>query len=174
MKGLLKGLRYISQIFVEEKEEEIQIGLPTDVKHVAHIGSDGPSSTQPTWMNEFSSAPSNDAPSPVQGINAHEETSESPTRRNSSTKKHSRRRPSSEGVSADSPARDPNAKPRRHKNSNGESPARESSNQKNETTSSRVPKHRKKSKEGPDKLPRPKDNAAITLDAVEERDERGL
>ncbi|KAD5803607.1 hypothetical protein R6Q59_024153 [Mikania micrantha] len=55
MKGLLKGLRYISEIFEadNEKEPEIQIGAPTDVKHVAHIGCDGPSSNAPTWMNEF-------------------------------------------------------------------------------------------------------------------------
>ncbi|KGN56841.1 CRIB domain-containing protein RIC5 [Cucumis sativus] len=59
VKGLLKGLRYISQIF-DEKEPEMQIGLPTDVKHVAHIGWDGPSGNQnntPTWMNEFKSSP---------------------------------------------------------------------------------------------------------------------
>ncbi|KAE8685345.1 Ypt/Rab-GAP domain of gyp1p superfamily protein isoform 1 [Hibiscus syriacus] len=33
----------------------MQIGLPTDVKHVAHIGWDGPSTVQskPSWMNEF-------------------------------------------------------------------------------------------------------------------------
>ncbi|KAJ4844049.1 hypothetical protein Tsubulata_013455 [Turnera subulata] len=54
MKGLLKGLRYISQIFDnEQKEPEIQIGFPTDVKHVAHIGWDGPSVNSPSWMNEF-------------------------------------------------------------------------------------------------------------------------
>nr|GLL30774.1 CRIB domain-containing protein RIC6-like [Ipomoea trifida] len=54
MKGLLKGLRYISQIFEEEKEEEIQIGLPTDVKHVAHIGWDGGQSVDnPSWMKDF-------------------------------------------------------------------------------------------------------------------------
>ncbi|KAK1426402.1 hypothetical protein QVD17_15073 [Tagetes erecta] len=55
MKGLLKGLRYISEIFEadNEKEPEIQIGAPTDVKHVAHIGCDGPSSSAPTWMNDF-------------------------------------------------------------------------------------------------------------------------
>ncbi|KAL0803111.1 hypothetical protein Bca101_058287 [Brassica carinata] len=38
------------------KEEEIEIGNPTDVKHVAHIGWDGPSATPastPSWMNEF-------------------------------------------------------------------------------------------------------------------------
>ncbi|KDP26504.1 hypothetical protein JCGZ_17662 [Jatropha curcas] len=53
MKGLLKGLRYISQIFDNEKEPEMQIGYPTDVKHVAHIGWDGPSVNSPSWMNEF-------------------------------------------------------------------------------------------------------------------------
>ncbi|KAL0548120.1 hypothetical protein IC582_012565 [Cucumis melo] len=38
----------------------MQIGLPTDVKHVAHIGWDGPSGNQnntPSWMNEFKSSP---------------------------------------------------------------------------------------------------------------------
>ncbi|XP_010532667.1 PREDICTED: CRIB domain-containing protein RIC5-like isoform X2 [Tarenaya hassleriana] len=53
MKGLLKGLRYIARIFENEKEPEMQIGKPTDVKHVAHIGWEGPSSTTPSWMNEF-------------------------------------------------------------------------------------------------------------------------
>uniref|UniRef100_A0A1J3JE24 CRIB domain-containing protein RIC1 n=1 Tax=Noccaea caerulescens TaxID=107243 RepID=A0A1J3JE24_NOCCA len=53
MKGLLKGLRYITQIFDEEKEQEMQIGFPTDVKHVAHIGSDGPATSTPSWMNDF-------------------------------------------------------------------------------------------------------------------------
>ncbi|XVF32360.1 hypothetical protein REPUB_Repub17cG0075200 [Reevesia pubescens] len=58
MKGLLKGLRYISQIFDNEKEPEMQIGHPTDVKHVAHIGWDGPSvNSAPSWMNEFKAPP---------------------------------------------------------------------------------------------------------------------
>jgi hypothetical protein len=96
MKGLLKGLRYISQIFGmqfpslkllsnssfnilmkqckngkqfmccstgdvdrnfndvtdnDEEEPEMQIGFPTDVKHVAHIGWDGPSVNSPSWVN---------------------------------------------------------------------------------------------------------------------------
>ena len=55
MKGLLKGLRYITQIFDEEKEDEMQIGFPTDVKHVAHIGNDGPATNAPSWMNDFKS-----------------------------------------------------------------------------------------------------------------------
>ncbi|KAL0383638.1 UNVERIFIED_CONTAM: CRIB domain-containing protein RIC7 [Sesamum calycinum] len=57
VKGLFKGLRYISQIFEEDKEQDMQIGLPTDVKHVAHIGWDGPSVDAPSWMKEFKSAP---------------------------------------------------------------------------------------------------------------------
>ncbi|XP_060181533.1 CRIB domain-containing protein RIC8-like [Lycium barbarum] len=52
VKGLLKALG-ISQMFEEEKEPEMQIGLPTDVKHVAHIGWDGPSVESPSWMKEF-------------------------------------------------------------------------------------------------------------------------
>ncbi|MBA0629007.1 hypothetical protein Godav_023631 [Gossypium davidsonii] len=33
----------------------MQIGNPTDVKHVAHIGMDGPSANKPSWMDEFNS-----------------------------------------------------------------------------------------------------------------------
>ncbi|KAL1539648.1 CRIB domain-containing protein RIC6-like [Salvia divinorum] len=57
MKGIFKGFKYISQIFEEEKEDDIQIGLPTDVKHVAHIGWDGPAVDSPSWMNQFSGSP---------------------------------------------------------------------------------------------------------------------
>ncbi|CAN6479528.1 unnamed protein product [Victoria cruziana] len=59
MKGLLKGLRYISHIFEpnEKGEREMEIGYPTDVKHVAHIGWDGPSVNNPSWMSEFRSMP---------------------------------------------------------------------------------------------------------------------
>ncbi|XP_010475104.1 PREDICTED: CRIB domain-containing protein RIC3-like [Camelina sativa] len=54
VKGLLKGLRYITQIFDEDKDKDMQIGFPTDVKHVAHIGSDGPATnTTPSWMGDF-------------------------------------------------------------------------------------------------------------------------
>ncbi|KAL3749601.1 hypothetical protein ACJRO7_010696 [Eucalyptus globulus] len=58
VKGLLKGLRYISQIFDADddgKEPEMKIGFPTDVKHVAHIGCDGASvkKNSPSWMNDF-------------------------------------------------------------------------------------------------------------------------
>ncbi|XP_059292878.1 CRIB domain-containing protein RIC10-like [Lycium ferocissimum] len=53
MKGICK---YISNIFVV-KEREIEIGYPTDVKHVAHIGWDGQSGNAPSWMNEFKTGP---------------------------------------------------------------------------------------------------------------------
>ncbi|KAG7653037.1 CRIB domain [Arabidopsis suecica] len=53
VKGLLKGLRYITQIFDEDKDKDMQIGFPTDVKHVAHIGSDGPAANMPSWMGDF-------------------------------------------------------------------------------------------------------------------------
>ncbi|XP_047309456.1 CRIB domain-containing protein RIC10-like [Impatiens glandulifera] len=53
MKGLFKGLRFISQVFDEKEDEEIQIGFPTDVKHVAHIGCDDSSTKPPDWMNGF-------------------------------------------------------------------------------------------------------------------------
>ncbi|CAN4078312.1 unnamed protein product [Withania somnifera] len=39
------------------KEREIEIGYPTDVKHVAHIGWDGQSGNAPSWMNEFKTGP---------------------------------------------------------------------------------------------------------------------
>ncbi|CAD6246932.1 unnamed protein product [Miscanthus lutarioriparius] len=51
MKGVFKGLKVISQIFVV-KEHQMEIGYPTDVKHVAHIGWDSPtgSAASPSWI----------------------------------------------------------------------------------------------------------------------------
>ncbi|RAL39476.1 hypothetical protein DM860_003009 [Cuscuta australis] len=59
MMGTFKaGFKYIcSTIFVVE-EPEIEIGYPTNVKHVAHIGWDGhQSGASPTWMKEFMTGP---------------------------------------------------------------------------------------------------------------------
>ncbi|KAH0910436.1 hypothetical protein HID58_033757 [Brassica napus] len=54
MKGIYKGFKCISQIFAGEKEsDEIEIGYPTNVKHVSHIGWEGSSSSGPGWMSEF-------------------------------------------------------------------------------------------------------------------------
>ncbi|XP_051125840.1 CRIB domain-containing protein RIC10-like [Andrographis paniculata] len=56
MKGLYKGVKYtLSQMFV--KEPQLEIGCPTDVKHVAHVGWDGPSGGNPSWMNEYETGP---------------------------------------------------------------------------------------------------------------------
>ncbi|XP_047313047.1 CRIB domain-containing protein RIC10-like [Impatiens glandulifera] len=52
IKGIRKGFKYISQIFVV-KDRELDIGYPTDVKHVSHIGWDGSTGNAPGWMNEF-------------------------------------------------------------------------------------------------------------------------
>ncbi|RLM61689.1 CRIB domain-containing protein RIC10-like [Panicum miliaceum] len=58
MKGVFKGLKVISQIFVV-KEHQMEIGHPTDVKHVAHIGWDSPtgSAASPSWMNDMKGSP---------------------------------------------------------------------------------------------------------------------
>ncbi|KVI12354.1 PAK-box/P21-Rho-binding, partial [Cynara cardunculus var. scolymus] len=39
----------------EKEEQEIQIGMPTDVKHVAHIGGDGPAVESPSWLVQIMS-----------------------------------------------------------------------------------------------------------------------
>ncbi|KAM0985502.1 hypothetical protein ACFX13_012984 [Malus domestica] len=52
-------LKHLSQQngYQDEKNDDIQIGFPTDVKHVGHIGWDGPSTNStPSWMNEFKGA----------------------------------------------------------------------------------------------------------------------
>ncbi|XP_019170471.1 PREDICTED: CRIB domain-containing protein RIC6-like [Ipomoea nil] len=67
-------------VIVVKEEETIEIGMPTDVKHVAHIGFDGQSAagTAPSWMREFKTGPdfaassidnTSGKPSPPQGEN---------------------------------------------------------------------------------------------------------
>uniref|UniRef100_A0A0E0E5D9 CRIB domain-containing protein n=1 Tax=Oryza meridionalis TaxID=40149 RepID=A0A0E0E5D9_9ORYZ len=48
MKGIFKGLKIISQIFALQKQHEMEIGCPTDVRHVSHIGV-GTSDSCPSW-----------------------------------------------------------------------------------------------------------------------------
>lgn len=45
------GLKIGNGLDVVVKEREIEIGYPTDVKHVAHIGLDGQSSSAPSWVS---------------------------------------------------------------------------------------------------------------------------
>ncbi|GAB2265936.1 hypothetical protein Dimus_000969 [Dionaea muscipula] len=128
MKGFLKGLRYIQQIFENEEEPELQIGVPTDVKHVSHIGWDGPTANAPSWMKQYKNDPGSTAPpsddhtASIMGAGARdakppiaerriltgdESPSESPSRRHSDKSKPWRRHNSggSGGSSVDSPKR---------------------------------------------------------------------
>ncbi|KAE8676240.1 CRIB domain-containing protein RIC7 [Hibiscus syriacus] len=127
MKGLLKGLRYISEIFENEKEPEMQIGLPTDVKHVAHIGWDGPSAVKsaPSWMNEFKSSPANNC-----------EAREEDPRRSVSQDEVNVEGSRSRSSSATDMAEVPKSSKRSSNSSTGESTGKEKSDK---------PKHSKKS-----------------------------
>ncbi|KAL5226679.1 hypothetical protein ABZP36_014944 [Zizania latifolia] len=69
---LLRGFKNLSQIFAvyedeeEEEEREMVIGLPTDVKHVAHIGWDGSTNTTNSvrsWNRAAPPTPSSSAAS---------------------------------------------------------------------------------------------------------------
>ncbi|CAL5041299.1 unnamed protein product [Urochloa decumbens] len=51
IKGIFRGLKIIAQIFMQ-REHEIEIGYPTNVRHVSHIGFDA-SGSCPSWMNGF-------------------------------------------------------------------------------------------------------------------------
>ncbi|XP_078429324.1 uncharacterized protein LOC144701385 isoform X1 [Wolffia australiana] len=64
MKGLLRGLRHLSNLFEAKEEREMQIGYPTDVKHVAHIGWDGAALNSPAWVCPSSSLVSPSLPPP--------------------------------------------------------------------------------------------------------------
>ncbi|XP_051212755.1 CRIB domain-containing protein RIC9-like isoform X2 [Lolium perenne] len=57
MKGIFKSFKIISHIFAA-KEQEMEIGCPTDVKHVAHIGWNTSTGTlagnaPASWMNSI-------------------------------------------------------------------------------------------------------------------------
>ncbi|ESQ38108.1 hypothetical protein EUTSA_v10029507mg [Eutrema salsugineum] len=76
MKGIYKGFKCISQIFgVEKESDEIEIGYPTDVKHVAHIGWEGSSGSAPGWMTEFKVGAEVLSPRPSSFSNARPSTS---------------------------------------------------------------------------------------------------
>ncbi|KAK7355947.1 hypothetical protein VNO80_15212 [Phaseolus coccineus] len=118
VKGFLKGFRYFTQIFEGEKEQEIQIGFPTDVKHVAHIGWDGPSVNSPSWMNEFKTSPGVDVQNKGQenGVKrVPEESKRRSSRDPADLPKASKRQ--STGLT-DSPIREKTSKPRTRKSSN--------------------------------------------------------
>ncbi|KAM7259602.1 hypothetical protein ACFE04_015343 [Oxalis oulophora] len=144
MKGFIKGFKYITQMF-DEKEPEMEIGLPTDVKHVAHIGSEGPSATTPSWMKDFDSAPevSNLNSGDVRIITA-QETSQNLPPQPKATHKSRRKQAPASGSPCSSPTRKGSDGPkpsRRHRSSN-------SSMDSNAEGSSRRPRHPRNSEAG--------------------------
>ncbi|XP_056686963.1 CRIB domain-containing protein RIC6 [Spinacia oleracea] len=170
MKGLLKGLRYISQIFEEEEDDkEMQIGFPTDVKHVAHIGWDGPSVNSPSWMNEFKPPEAGNTTAPLLNGDANKDvedvnSQDSSTKRNTSVRdspardlpglpKSSRRQPSMDSIgSTDSPLGSPSHKSRssrrRHKQKEITSPRVGESSSSQSLPNIPKKSRRKKSKDG--------------------------
>ncbi|KAK7345748.1 hypothetical protein VNO77_16359 [Canavalia gladiata] len=129
VKGFLKGFRYISQIFENDKDQDIQIGYPTDVKHVAHIGWDGPSVNSPSWMNEFKSSPGFASPPVNGGQENGVKWAEGVKRDLPELPKASRR-----GVTTDSPTREKSEKTRQpRKSSNKSSQLKDSSDGSNST-----------------------------------------
>ncbi|KAK8674533.1 hypothetical protein V6N13_032643 [Hibiscus sabdariffa] len=59
IKRLYKKFKFISRIFAV-KERKMEIGYPTDVKHVTHIGLGTPSDTASNWENELKTGSSTD------------------------------------------------------------------------------------------------------------------
>ncbi|XP_022727699.1 CRIB domain-containing protein RIC6-like [Durio zibethinus] len=152
MKGLLKGLRYISQIFENEKESEMQIGLPTDVKHVAHIGWDGPSvNSAPSWMNEFKS-PQGFSSEPLANAGVREEDPVKWVSQDGSNRKGSRRQSSS---SRDMPELPKSS--RRSSSTNGNGTGESSMKEKpDKPRQSRKPSNNSSSKDTSDGIAKPK------------------
>ncbi|CAA2934039.1 Hypothetical predicted protein [Olea europaea subsp. europaea] len=167
IKGLLKGLRYISQIFEEEKEAEMQIGNPTDVKHVAHIGWDGPSASvdnAPSWMKEYKAATGGFQSAPLGEPGASKENpevkwvsedSKKGSRELPESPKSSRRHTSLEGANDSPKKKDGSTRSRQRRNHSKDSSDNVKSNRQNhkgESTSRNLPdipkkSRRKKSKE---------------------------
>ncbi|KAF5738557.1 hypothetical protein HS088_TW13G01457 [Tripterygium wilfordii] len=123
-----------------EKEPEMQIGLPTDVKHVAHIGWDGPSANTPSWMTGFKSAPElsaseplsliGEAKSPFTNKMSFEDVHQIEQNGKEKPKHRSRRSMNTNGSALNSPTRASSDAPkpsRRNHNSNFDSPSRDSS-----------------------------------------------
>ncbi|KAJ0254678.1 CRIB domain-containing protein RIC9 [Hirschfeldia incana] len=52
-KGLYqKSFKCFSDV-LDDKEDDMEIGYPTDVRHVSHIGWDSSASSAPSWLHEF-------------------------------------------------------------------------------------------------------------------------
>ncbi|RWW13480.1 hypothetical protein GW17_00022795 [Ensete ventricosum] len=86
-----------SPIPMDGKDQEMQIGHPTDVKHVAHVGCDGSSNHSPSWGGGSSAdASATPLPHPSRRVDTMNND-------DSSSDRHSRRHQSSGAVSGDHP-----------------------------------------------------------------------
>ncbi|PNY14542.1 CRIB domain-containing protein RIC7-like, partial [Trifolium pratense] len=133
----------------DEKEDEIQIGFPTDVKHVAHIGSDDPSANAPSWMNEYKSA------NPSGGAVEDTETAEGKSKSSNPKEKPSKHRhiiPKSRHQSIDQES-NPTAKKTTRRHNRSSDPSADSSAQDSSTGGSRHRRHRRGSNHGSDSVP---------------------
>ncbi|KAK8527688.1 hypothetical protein V6N12_054893 [Hibiscus sabdariffa] len=108
----------------DEKEQEMQIGNPTDVKHVAHIGMDGPDASKPSWMNGFNSA---QELSSQDGDLGNQESSPSTEKQKKQRRKVSIQ--NGHGTAIESPKGSENGekqrRPRSIRNTDGESPSQD-------------------------------------------------
>ncbi|KAL1313466.1 hypothetical protein HN51_040035 [Arachis hypogaea] len=138
VKGILRGIRFISQIFESDKEQEIEIGHPTDVKHVAHIGWQGPSAeNNPSWMNEFKSVHGLSASAPLSlhgDIHSQGDDNSSQCLSDDSIKRGSRRQ--SMGNMRESHAKEKSDRPKNPKTRSSKSKESSSCNN-NESTNSK-------------------------------------
>ena len=58
LQKLVKGFKSLPQVFHREVEVmEIEIGSPTDVQHVGHVGWDGSNNTSVSTMKTWDRAP---------------------------------------------------------------------------------------------------------------------
>ncbi|CAL0299896.1 unnamed protein product [Lupinus luteus] len=165
VKGLLRGLRYISQMFDEQEgENDIQIGFPTDVKHLAHIGCDDSQSQKPTWMTEFKGPEEISSGSVAVKSNMSREDNKDNNGKVDRGRHHSRRsKHSSTENQSNSPRREQNSgeliKQRRHHRSSESSKKHHRHSNNNESgtedekllSSSTKHSHRRKSKTSDDK-----------------------
>lgn len=96
------------------KKQEIQIGGPTDVKHLAHVGCDGPAQESPSWMkgygtpDQFASSDLSDGPEWVS-----EDSGQKVSRRDKIKARHRRHR-SVENMNSESKEATKARQPRRH------------------------------------------------------------
>ncbi|TMW82000.1 hypothetical protein EJD97_007120 [Solanum chilense] len=128
----VKGIcKYISNIFVV-KERELEIGGPTDVKHVAHIGWEGPSGGAPTWMKSFKAGPEFSVTSSGKSQGCGETT----------------RQLTTTSIHKDMKTSDVTSPPKKHKRRKPKSTSSPKSSSPSTLRSSRTTKHKAKSVEG--------------------------